>query len=240
MGQLQAESRGLGTQQLQAWRSGAPWPRLMPVLQAYLDYVALANDAARAAFLRERVGFKPTLAETFKEGPGGLRVFARLFDAVLRVATTCMVGRLYGLSEDLGRTSSGLSKATHLLWLALPLLTRQLLINLHFVCMDRCCPCCAHISHPGQPSCGGSYVTSSCSRKAVARVGRSLCGFSTCNVLLPRLRRTNSTLSRGSKRPRGAGSSRFWRTRRSARPRRAGLRGCFTGRMPATFRPGPL
>jgi len=72
------------------------------LLQAYLDYVALANDAARAAFLRERVGFKPTLAETFKEGPGGLRVFARLFDAVLRVATTCMVGRLYGLSEDLG------------------------------------------------------------------------------------------------------------------------------------------
>jgi hypothetical protein len=46
--------------------------------------------------------FKPTLAETFKEGPGGLGVFARLFDAVLRVATTCMVGRLYGLSEDLG------------------------------------------------------------------------------------------------------------------------------------------
>ena len=63
------------------------------LLQAYLDYVALANDAARAAFLRERVGFKPTLAETFKEGPGGLRVFARLFDAVLRVATTCMVVR---------------------------------------------------------------------------------------------------------------------------------------------------
>ena len=63
------------------------------LLQAYLDYVALANDAARAAFLRECVGFKPTLAETFKEGPGGLRVFARLFDAVLRVATTCMVVR---------------------------------------------------------------------------------------------------------------------------------------------------
>ena len=63
---------------------------------------ALANDAARAAFLRERVGFKPTLAETFKEGPGDLGVFARLFDVVLRVATTCMVGRLYGPSEDLG------------------------------------------------------------------------------------------------------------------------------------------
>ncbi len=72
------------------------------LLQAYLDYGALANDAARAAFLRERVGFKPTLAETFKEGPGDLGVFARLFDAALRVATTCMVGRLYGPSEDLG------------------------------------------------------------------------------------------------------------------------------------------
>ncbi len=43
------------------------------------------------------------------------------------------------------RTSSGLSKATHLLWLALPLLTRQLLINLHFVCMERCCPYCAYL-----------------------------------------------------------------------------------------------
>ena len=72
------------------------------LLQAYLDHNALVNDAARAAFLRDRVGFKPTLAETFKEGPGDLEVFARLFDAVLRVATTCMVGRLYGPSEDLG------------------------------------------------------------------------------------------------------------------------------------------
>ena len=40
--------------------------------------------------------------ETFKEGAGGLVVFAHLFDAVLRVVTTGMVGRYYGLSEDLG------------------------------------------------------------------------------------------------------------------------------------------
>jgi hypothetical protein len=79
-----------------------PLATLDALLQAYLDYNALANDAARVAFLRERVGFKPTQAETFKEGPGDLGVFARLFDAVLRVATTCMVGRLYGPSEDLG------------------------------------------------------------------------------------------------------------------------------------------
>jgi hypothetical protein len=72
------------------------------LLAAYLAYLALADDADRATFLRERVGFKATPGETFKEGPGGLAVFARLFDAVLRVATTGMVGRYYGLSEDLG------------------------------------------------------------------------------------------------------------------------------------------
>ena len=47
-----------------------PLATLDALLQAYLDYNALANDAARVAFLRERVGFKPTQAETFKEGPG--------------------------------------------------------------------------------------------------------------------------------------------------------------------------
>jgi hypothetical protein len=69
---------------------------------AYLDYLALADDAARAAFLRERVGFKASPGETFKDGPGGLGVFARLFDSVLRIATTGMVGRYYGANEDLG------------------------------------------------------------------------------------------------------------------------------------------
>ena len=39
------------------------------LLQAYLDYLALADDAARAAFLRERVGFKASPGETFKDGP---------------------------------------------------------------------------------------------------------------------------------------------------------------------------
>ena len=72
------------------------------LLQAYLDYRALADDAVRAAFLRERVGFKASPGETFKDGPGSLGVFARMFDAVLRIATTGMVGRLYGANEDLG------------------------------------------------------------------------------------------------------------------------------------------
>jgi hypothetical protein len=72
------------------------------LLTAYLDYLALADDAARSAFLRERVGFKASPGETFKDGPGGLGVFACLFDAVLRIATTGMVGRYYGANEDLG------------------------------------------------------------------------------------------------------------------------------------------
>jgi hypothetical protein len=68
------------------------------LLAAYRAYLALADDAARATFLRERLGFKATPGETFKEGPDGLAVF----DAALRVATTGMVGRYYVLSEDLG------------------------------------------------------------------------------------------------------------------------------------------
>jgi len=196
------------------------------LLAAYLAYLALADDVARATFLRERVGFKATTGETFKEGPGGLAVFARLFDAVLRVATTGMVGRYYGLSEDLGLANFlGVSKATPWVWLALPLLTRHLLITQHFVCMGLCCRCCARIFRPGQPSCGGRRVTSLCSRKDLARAGLSLCGFLTCNVLLPSLLRTNSTGSRGLISPHGAGSSRFWRTRHSTRTRRDGSRG---------------
>ena len=44
----------------------------------------------------------PTPGETFKDGPGGLAVLARLFDAVLRVATTGTVARYYGPNEELG------------------------------------------------------------------------------------------------------------------------------------------
>jgi hypothetical protein len=72
------------------------------LLQAHLAYNALEDDDARAAFLRERKGFKDSPGETFKDGPGSLGVFARMFDAVLRIATTGMVGRLYGANEDLG------------------------------------------------------------------------------------------------------------------------------------------
>jgi hypothetical protein len=72
------------------------------LLTAYLAYLALADDAARAAFLRERAGFKVTPGETFKDGPGGLAVFDLLFDTVLRITTTGMVDRYYGPNEDLG------------------------------------------------------------------------------------------------------------------------------------------
>ncbi len=103
------------------------------LLQAYLDYNALANDAARAAFLRERVGFKPTLAETFKALVilGCLLVFLMPCFESLQLAWWDVFTGLVRTSAL--RTSSGLSKATHLLWLARPLMTRQLLVNLHFV-----------------------------------------------------------------------------------------------------------
>ena len=168
-------------------------------------------------------------------------MFARLFDAVLRVATTCMVGRFYRLSEDLGLTNflgafEGDALALARTALADTPASDQAAFRLHGAMLSL-----LHaIFRPGHPSCGGRHVTSLCFRKDVARAGRSLCGFLTCNVLLPSLRRTNSTGSRGSISPHGAGSSRFWRTRRSARTRRDGSRGCFTLRTSATLRPGQL
>ncbi len=72
------------------------------MIAAYLAYLALADDTAKAAFLRERAGFKHNPGETFKDGPGGLAVLARLFDAVLRIATTVTVARYYGPNEELG------------------------------------------------------------------------------------------------------------------------------------------
>jgi hypothetical protein len=154
------------------------------LLAAYLAYVALADDAARVAFLRERVGFKATPGETFKEGPGGLAVFARLFDAVLRVATTCMVGRYYGLSEDLGLANflgafEGDALALARTALADTTASDQVAFRLHgaLVSLLR-----AYLP-PRAASCGGRHVTSLCFRKDLARAGRSLCGFLTCNVV---------------------------------------------------------
>jgi hypothetical protein len=106
--------------------------------------------------------------------------------------------------------------------------------------MVHCCRCCGRIFSAGQPSCGGRRVISLCSRKVLARAGQRSFGFLTSNVLSPNLRRPKRTGSRGLIRPHGAGSSRSWRTRRSARIRRGGSRGCFTLRMHATLRQGPL
>ena len=97
------------------------------LLQAHLTYNALADDDARAAFLRERKGFKASQGEMFKDGPGSLGVFARMFDAVLHIATTGMVGRLYGANEDLGFAHFlAPSKATLSGWRAQRLLTHLL------------------------------------------------------------------------------------------------------------------
>ena len=72
------------------------------MLAAYLAYFTLADDDARAAFLRERAGFKPTPGEMFKDCPGGLTELARALETILRVATTVTVARYYGPNEELG------------------------------------------------------------------------------------------------------------------------------------------
>jgi hypothetical protein len=78
------------------------------------------------------------------------------------------------------------------------------------------------------------------SRKVLARAGQSLFGFGTSNVLLLSLRWLKHTGSSGLILPPGAGSSRSWRTRRHARIRLDGSRGCSTPRMHAELRQGPL
>ena len=98
------EDTKLSTNKQHTLSQRGPLATFDALLQAYLDHNALVNDAARAAFLRERAGFKPTPGETFRDGPGGLAVLARLFDAVLRIATTGMVARYYGPNEELGLT----------------------------------------------------------------------------------------------------------------------------------------
>ena len=46
-----------------------PMATLDALLQAHLTYNAIEDDDARAAFLRERKGFKASPGETFKDGP---------------------------------------------------------------------------------------------------------------------------------------------------------------------------
>ena len=152
-----------------------------------------------------------------------------------------MVGLYYGPNEDLGLAIfSAPSKATLLVWLARHSLTHHFLTALCFVCTVPCCCCCGHIFRPGQPSCGGRRVMSLYSRKVLVRAGRSLFCFGTSNVLSPSLRRLKRTGSIGLILPHGAGSSRSWRTRRSARIRLDGSQGCSTLRMHAELRQGPL
>jgi hypothetical protein len=93
-----------GMAQAQRTAQRGPLTTFDSMLSAYLAYLVLADDTARAAFLRERAGFKPTTGETFKDGPGGLTVMDRLFDAILWVTTTGTATRYYGTNEELGLT----------------------------------------------------------------------------------------------------------------------------------------
>jgi hypothetical protein len=212
------------------------------LLAAYLAYLALADDDARATFLRERVGFKATPGETFKEGPGGLAVFARLFDAVLRVvATTGMVGHYYGLSEDLGLANFlGAFEGDALA------LARTTLADT---------PPSDHAAfrlHGSLLSLLRAYLP-----PRAAKLWREACdefvfpqGFSqgwTELVLLLDLQCVIAELTANEQhwvkrldQPTWGRFLQILEDTHSARTRRDGSRGCFTLRMSATLRPGPL
>ena len=72
------------------------------MLTSYVGDTTLPDAAAQEALLRVRAGFKPTPAETFKDGPGDLTVLGRALETILKVATTVTVTRYYGPNEELG------------------------------------------------------------------------------------------------------------------------------------------
>jgi hypothetical protein len=71
------------------------------------------------------------------------------------------------------------SMATLLIWRVHRLQTRCLPTELRFVCMAPYWHCCGRISLHAQQRCGGMRVTILFSRKASARDGQRLLGFST-------------------------------------------------------------
>jgi hypothetical protein len=105
LAQLQEGRRGLDTQQQEAWlskgRIAGRWLRLIPCSRP-IWLILLFRMMLLGRPFYGIVLVSPTPGETFKDGPGGLAVLARLFDAVLRVATTGTVARYYGPNEELG------------------------------------------------------------------------------------------------------------------------------------------
>ena len=78
-----------------------PFTTFNSMLTSHEAYTNLADDA-KEAFLRACAGFKHTLTEPFKDGPGDITVLVRALQAALRVATAITVSRTYGPNEELG------------------------------------------------------------------------------------------------------------------------------------------
>ncbi len=109
LAQLQEGRRGLGTHQQEAWLSNGlsagRWLRSIPCLRPTGLILISRMTLLRRPFYRSVRVSKTPRARHLRTARVVLRclpLFARLFDAVLRVATTGMVARYYGPNEDLG------------------------------------------------------------------------------------------------------------------------------------------
>jgi hypothetical protein len=92
---------GVGHAAVAGMSQQGPFTTFNSMFTSHEAYTNLADDA-REAFLRARAGFKHTLTEAFKDGPGDITVLARALQAALRVATAITVLHTYGPNEELG------------------------------------------------------------------------------------------------------------------------------------------
>jgi hypothetical protein len=140
-----------------------PFTTFNSMLTSHEAYTNLADDA-REAFLRARAGFKHTLTEPLKDGPGDITVLARALQAALRVATAITVSHTYGPNEELGIAlfhsafdGDALSLA-HTAFADTPP-SDDSTFRLHVACMAPCWRCCGRIFQHVQRRCGGMRVT---------------------------------------------------------------------------------
>jgi len=92
-GGVQAAAAGMAAQ--------GPLDTFAEMLASYRANRTLTDEEKRA-YLQARANFKHPQTETFKEGPGDLKVMAQALQAALKVATAITTSHALGPNEDIG------------------------------------------------------------------------------------------------------------------------------------------